>query len=559
MAYQSLYRKYRSRDFADLVGQRHVTQTLANAIASGRVSHAYLFCGPRGTGKTSTARVLAKSLNCQHGPTAEPCDACPYCLSIRQGSAMDVIEIDAASNRNIDDMRQLREQVNYPPVELRYKFYIVDEVHQLTRDAFNAFLKTLEEPPPHVIFVLCTTDPHQLPATILSRCQRFDFHRITQDDIVERLRWIVAQEQWTVEEEALFLLARSANGGLRDALSLLDQAASYAGATISAAHVRDILGGIDLDLLIDFSAKLISRDANGLFHLIDRIMAEGKDVPQLVAELILHWRNLLRVSIGGTEALLEYSPEQREQVKAQSSQLEQQEIMRAITLWCEAENDLRWNSQQRLLVELYSLRVMNVEPPAVPAIAPAAQSSVQRSTVPVSPEPARSFTQDTPRTPTTTAAPSQPDTTLTLEQLKSKWPNFLAMLKTTPVGQKLFDRVIDKSWPVEMQGSRLKLATTSGFVRTMVIEQPKVREALETYLQSFFKVPIILEIVLAADTCDAATPAAETTPPSIVAETPATLTVAPSAPLATTPEHSTRDEIGARMKAVFPASVELTE
>ena len=229
MAYRSLYRKYRSRDFADLMGQHHVTQTLANAITSGRVAHAYLFCGPRGTGKTSTARVLAKALNCEQGPTVTPCDVCAYCLSIRQGSALDVVEIDAASNRNIDDMRQLREQVNYPPVELRYKFYIVDEVHQLTRDAFNAFLKTLEEPPERVVFVLCTTDPHQLPATILSRCQRFDFHRITQEDIVTRLRWVVAQEGWTVEDEALLLLARSANGGLRDALSLLDQAASYAG------------------------------------------------------------------------------------------------------------------------------------------------------------------------------------------------------------------------------------------------------------------------------------------------------------------------------------------
>jgi len=523
MAYQSLYRKYRSRDFGDLVGQHHVTQTLANAIASGRVAHAYLFCGPRGTGKTSTARVLAKALNCVDGPTATPCDVCAYCQSIRQGSAMDVVEIDAASNRNIDDIRQLREQVNYPPVELRYKFYIVDEVHQLTRDSFNAFLKTLEEPPAHVIFVLCTTDPHQLPATILSRCQRFDFHRITQQDIVERMRWIVGQEEWTVEEEALQLVARTANGGMRDALSLLDQAAAFAGPHITAQHVREILGGIDLELLLDFSDRVIHRDANGLFALIERLMAEGKDVPQLVSELILHWRNLLRVTIGGAEVMVELAPEQRRRLAEQARATDQTAIMRAITLLCEAENELRWNSQQRLLVELYGLRIMHEEQ------APAPVAAVVPSTRPAAPEPRpqpptttspppptrRSEVRETPAPakPTTAPPPADPlpvapagvDGAPTLARITTAWPAFISWLSKSSKLDTLRTRVVEKCLPTQLSGSLLTLTTNSGFVCEMVKERPQVKTTLEQCLQSYFKTP--LAVVMAVKTEAAVEPA----------------------------------------------------
>ena len=575
MAYQSLYRKYRSKDFGDLIGQRHITQTLANAIAAGRVSHAYLFCGPRGTGKTSTARVLAKALNCVNGPTAEPCDVCPYCVSIRQGSAMDVIEIDAASNRNIDDIRQLREQVNYPPVELRYKFYIVDEVHQLTRDSFNAFLKTLEEPPAHVIFVLCTTDPHQLPATILSRCQRFDFHRITLDDIVGRLRWVVEQEGWTVEDEALYLLARVANGGMRDALSMLDQAASYAGTNITAQHVRDILGGIDLDLLLEFTGQILTRDANAVFHLIDRLLAEGKDVPQLVSELILHWRNLLRVSIGGPDALVEFTPEQRKEMAQQSKLIDQPAIMRAITLWCEAENELRWNSQQRLLLELYSLRIMSPDP--VPAAAPAPvqarpaprpeppvasprfqpREETSKPAPPAMPTPAATPVASTPAAPA--AMPEPPASTAgegewSLPRLKKAWPSFIEWVGRSPQLEKLRTRIIEKCWPANLSGSHLTLETASPFTRSQVVDQPKVKQALEQCLSGFFKVPLFVEMRVQDDTA-----AAETAPPAPVAQAaPPPVEAAPVAepvPEPTTPE---RDIIGERMQQVFTGSREIT-
>ncbi len=549
MAYQSLYRKYRSRGFNDLVGQNHITQTLANAITSGRVTHAFLFCGPRGTGKTSTARVLAKALNCVHGPTAEPCDVCPLCVSIRNGNAMDFIEIDAASNRNIDDIRQLREQVNYQPVELRYKFYIIDEVHQLTKDSFNAFLKTLEEPPAHVVFVLCTTDPHQLPATILSRCQRFDFHRITAPDIVERMRWIVGQEGWTIEEEALALLARTANGGMRDALSMLDQAASYAGDHITAKHVREILGGIDLALLLEYSDYMLKQDARGLFGLIDRIMSEGKDVPQLVGELVLHWRNLLRVHIGGADALMELSPEQRASMGHQAKLASQAKIMRAITLWCEAENELRWNSQQRLSLELYSLRIMNEEAPVAIAAAIAPPVAATR---PVAAAPRAAA-------PVAAAAPAPPPVdaeagALTLARMKKRWPEFLEWMKRSAQLDNLRMRIAEKCWPANLVGHNVTLATASGFVSSQVQDKPKVKEALEQCLSTFFNTPLTAQMAVQQQVAEAAAPEPATEAAPLPQMPPPSM---PATEVA--PADAGRDIIGERIKQVFTGSEEITD
>jgi len=568
MAYQSLYRKYRSRDFTDLMGQRHVTQTLANAIGSGRVAHAYLFCGPRGTGKTSTARVLAKALNCINGPTATPCDECPYCVSIRQGNAIDVIEIDAASNRNIDDMRQLREQVNYPPVELRYKFYIVDEVHQLTRDAFNAFLKTLEEPPGHVIFVLCTTDPHQLPATILSRCQRFDFHRITQEDITERLHWVVGQEGWTIEEEAVRLLARAANGGLRDALSLLDQAASYAGTEITAQHIRDILGGIDLELLTQFTDTVLKKDAVGLFRLVDEVISDGKDVPQLVGELIQHWRNLLRAQIGGPDALVEFTTEQRNLLAGQARQTDQPALMRAITLLCEAENELRWNAQQRLLIELYSLRIMGEEPAPAPAAAAPAQPGARRFDTPPrpaepvprpaapTPAPASRPATQTPAAPAPAAvepAAAEPTGEWTIPRLKKAWPQFTEWMGRSPKLENLRTRIAQNCWPQSLIGDRLTLNTASAFTRDQVAERPAVQQALQQCVQSYFKAPFQVSVEVQNGGEKASEPAPE--PVTVAAPAPP---AAPETPPAEPPApEPNRDVVGERMKQVFSGSEEV--
>ncbi len=290
--HQTLYRKYRPQDFTSLVGQEHIRTALTNALSSGKISHAYLFAGPRGTGKTSTARILAKALNCEQGPTAEPCNVCENCQMITKGASMDVIEIDAASNRGIDQIRELREKVGFAPVSGKYKVYIIDEVHMLTTEAFNGLLKVLEEPPAHAIFILATTEPHKIPATIHSRCQRYDFHRVTVDDITKRLEFVAQAEQITVTQEALRLIAIQADGGLRDALSLLEQS-SVLDEQISAATVRGILGVVGTEGLRNLVTLIGKGDLAGALQALTELSQQGKDTKQIIVELSEYLRALL--------------------------------------------------------------------------------------------------------------------------------------------------------------------------------------------------------------------------------------------------------------------------
>jgi DNA polymerase-3 subunit gamma/tau len=368
--YLSLYRKYRPRNFAEIVGQRHVTQTLVNAIKAGRIAHAYLFCGPRGTGKTSTARVLAMALNCEKGPTSEPDATCESCRRIIAGSALDVIEIDAASNRGIDEIRELRERVGLAAADARTKVYIIDEVHMLTGEAFNAFLKTLEEPPSHVVFVLATTEPHRVLPTILSRCQRFDFHRIGVRDIEAAIRSIGEKESVAIDDSAVAMLAHAADGSFRDSLTLLDQAIAYAEGPVTAEVVSEILGGIDIDLVMEFTDVLLRRDIGGALALVDRVVGEGKDLRQLVDTLIGHYRNLLVLAVDrrGHEALV-LPEESAKRLAAQAKLLTTDEITGTLDLLAELDRELRFTSQPRLLVELTAVRICRRAPSArgVPA------------------------------------------------------------------------------------------------------------------------------------------------------------------------------------------------
>lgn len=376
MSYVSLYRKYRSQGFDQVLGQRHVTQTLKNALASGRVPHAYLFTGPRGTGKTSTARILAKALNCISfdKPTPDPCDTCEACVRIREGSSLDVMEIDAASTRSIDDMRELRERVKYAPAQERFKVYIVDEVHQLTGEAFNAFLKTLEEPPPNVVFVLATTELHKVPATILSRCQRFDFRRGGLADLKERIETVCKGEEWTITPEAVTALAVGANGGYRDALGLLEQVAAYTTGTgsITLDDVGIVLGSMADEQLLAAVDAIIKRDPAACFKGVDEALSAGVEVRQFITGLRRRFRDLLMISVGALTEDSAVIASQRDRLQEQAKALPQADCVWCIDQLNETERDLRWAPQQRLLLETALVKLatrgdMTVAPPQKPA------------------------------------------------------------------------------------------------------------------------------------------------------------------------------------------------
>lgn len=363
MSYTALYRKWRPAGFEDVRGQDHIVQTLKNQIISGRIGHAYLFCGTRGTGKTSIAKIFARSVNCDHPREGSPCGECPSCQAIAAGASMNVVEIDAASNNGVENIRDIREQVQYPPTQGRFRVYIIDEVHMLSIGAFNALLKTLEEPPSYVIFILATTEVHKIPVTILSRCQRYDFRRIPAPVIGDRLREVAEAEHIAIEEKAVAYLARAADGAFRDALSLLDQCiAFHFGEVLTYDHVLDILGAVDQTLFSKLFGAVMQKKTKDCILILEEMVVQGRELGQFVNDYIWYLRNLLLMqSAQDAAGLLDMSEENLKQLTEDAKKTDGNTLIRQIRIFSELSNQLRYASQKRILIEIALIKLTKPE------------------------------------------------------------------------------------------------------------------------------------------------------------------------------------------------------
>ena len=363
MSYQALYRKFRPQEFDDVKGQDHIVTTLKNQIKADRIGHAYLFCGTRGTGKTTIAKIFAKAVNCEHPVDGSPCGECPTCRAIAAGNSMNVIEIDAASNNGVDNIRQIREEVEYRPTEGKYKVYIIDEVHMLSIGAFNALLKTLEEPPAYVIFILATTEAHKIPITILSRCQRYDFRRISIDTITARLRELMDAEQVTVEDRALRYIAKAGDGSMRDALSLLDQCiAFYLGQELTYDKVLDTLGAVDTEIFSRLLRQILDKNITGAIQTVETLVIEGRELGQFVTDFTWYLRNLMLVqSSDDMEDVLDISSENLALLKEEASMVDADILMRYIRIFSELGGQIKYASQKRILIEIAIIKLCKPE------------------------------------------------------------------------------------------------------------------------------------------------------------------------------------------------------
>jgi len=489
MTYEVLARKWRPQVFQDVIGQEHITQTLMNAIKTNRVAHAYLFSGSRGVGKTSVARILAKTMNCASGGEGVPCNRCPSCTEIINGSSVDVQEIDGASNRGIDEIRELRENVRYMPASGKYRIYIIDEVHMLTLPAFNALLKTLEEPPSHVKFIFATTEPHKVPVTILSRCQRFDFKRIPPAKIVEHLEKITKGEGIEISKSALALIAKQSEGSMRDAESLLDQVVSSTGIKVEDADVTEILGIIDRETVSQVSQAIIEGSTRKCLELIDRLYNYGYDIKEFYRNLMDQFRNLLIFKIAPESDIIDMSGSEREEAVRQAHMAGREKLQTILNFLIHREQDLRFASHPRLILETTVIKLCLLEDfLSFQELLTRIESLEKKlpGNLPTHAEnPGRALEAD--------SADNGPleDKDMT-DPISSGWEDFLNFLSSK---SKPMYNILKDCRPVSFKESTLQISKSQQSFSSTYLDDPEVFRQLNTYCRDFWRRNIRIKIV----------------------------------------------------------------
>ena len=489
MAYTVFALKWRPQDFESVVGQDHIVGTLKNAIQKNRLANAYLFTGPRGVGKTSTARILAKALNCKEGPTVKPCQKCSSCLGINQGNSLDVIEIDGASNRGIDEIRALRENVKFSPTQGKYKVYIIDEVHQITPDGFNALLKTLEEPPEFVKFIFATTHPQKVMPTIISRCQRMDFRRITVIEIISQLEKIILEEKAAVDKEVLFAVAKSSDGSLRDAESILDQLVSFSQGSVSLKDAISVLGMVEQDVLFSLTDKIIQKDPQGALKLFNEIIDDGKDPGVFLVNLIEHFRNLMvsKVSKADTK-LVDLPQEVCDRLFKQSQSLSLEDIFSTFNILVGTQEMAKRLDSQRIPLEISLVRLAYSRPagekPKIPAPGKEEQAHPEETVKDVVPE------ESSP------AQIPKEHKTVSLDQVKDVWNNIVSSLAGIKMSVSTY---LSEGEPTKMQGNILTIAFPKNYsLYKESLEKKENRALIEKAASDLCNTELRINFILAA-------------------------------------------------------------